>query len=183
MKKNTLKTLRVTVSLIVFILITFYFLDFAGLVPQSFHGLAHIQLIPALLSRSLIILLIWVVLTLLFGRIYCSSVCPLGTYQDVAGQLSKRIGKKKRYTYSPAKTWLRLGVAAVVVIASLCGFALLLTLADPYSAYGRVVIHLFKPLYLLGNNLLEAVFSSYGNYTFYQVEVSIRAYVSFGVAL
>lgn len=183
MKKNILKTLRVTVSLVVFILITFYFMDFAGLIPQSFHRLMHIQLIPALLSWSVIILLVWVVLTLLFGRVYCSSICPLGTYQDVAGQLSERIGKKKRYTYSPAKTWLRLGVVAVVVIAFLCGFGLLLNLADPYSAYGRVVINLFKPLYLLGNNLLESVFSSYGNYTFYQVEVSVREYVSFGVAL
>lgn len=183
MKENILRTLRVTLSLVVFILITFYFLDFAGLIPQQFHGLAHIQLIPALLSRSVIILLVWVVLTVLFGRIYCSSVCPLSTYQDISGQLSKRIGKKKRYTYSRAKTWLRLGVAGVVVITSLCGFGLLLNLADPYSAYGRVAINLFKPLYLLGNNLLESVFSGYGNYTFYQVEVSVREYVSFGVAL
>ncbi len=75
-----LKKIRVGVSLALLVLITFYFLDFAELLPLKFDFLAHIQFIPALLSLNALILISLVVLTLLFGRVYCSSVCPMGVY-------------------------------------------------------------------------------------------------------
>ena len=45
-----LRKIRIGISVALFTLITFYFLDFAGILPNSFHRLAHIQFIPALLS-------------------------------------------------------------------------------------------------------------------------------------
>ena len=68
---------------------------------------------------------------------------------------------------------LRWTVLGVTVIASVCGFSVVLGLLDPYSAYGRIVVHIFKPVYMLGNNLLESVFSRFDNYTFYQVDTSV----------
>ena len=88
-----LKKIRVAVSLALFVLITFYFLDFAELLPLNFKFLAEIQFIPALLSLNVIVLVLLVVLTLLFGRVYCSSICPMGVYQDIAAWLSKKFRK------------------------------------------------------------------------------------------
>lgn len=51
-----LKYLRVGISIVIFTLITLYFLDFAALLPESFHWLAQIQLVPAILGGSFIIL-------------------------------------------------------------------------------------------------------------------------------
>ena len=56
-------------------------------------------------------------------------------------------------------------------------------LLDPYSAYGRVVVHIFKPIYMLGNNLLESVFSKFDNYTFYQVDTSVLSISSLLIAV
>ena len=179
-----LRKIRIGISVVLFALITFYFLDFANILPNSFHRLAHIQFVPAVLSLSIGILIVLIALTLLFGRIYCSTICPMGIWQDVIARISKSVGKKKkRYRYSPAKNILRWTVLGVTVIASVCGFSVVLGLLDPYSAYGRIVVHIFKPVYMLGNNLLESVFSRFDNYTFYQVDTSVLSISSLLIAV
>ena len=73
----------------------FYFLDFAEILPNNFHRLAHIQFVPALMSLSFIILVVLVLITLLLGRIYCSTICPMGIFQDIVTWISKKTAKKK----------------------------------------------------------------------------------------
>lgn len=179
-----LRKIRIGISVVLFALITFYFIDFAGLLPWQLHGLTHLQFIPALLSLSVGILAFLVVLTLLFGRVYCSTLCPMGIYQDIAQRISSLCSKKrKRYSYSRPKTMLRWGIVGVTVIAFFCEIPMVLALLDPYSAYGRIVVNVFKPVYMTGNNLLESLFSRFDNYTFYQVDASILDWSSFGIAL
>ena len=91
-----LRKLRIGISALLFVLISFFFLDFAEILPNSFHRLAHLQFIPAILSLSIGILLFLIVLTLLFGRVYCSTICPMGILQDVIARISKSTGKKKK---------------------------------------------------------------------------------------
>lgn len=62
-----LRKIRIGISVVLFALITFYFLDFANILPNSFHRLAHIQFVPAVLSLSIGILIVLIALTLLFG--------------------------------------------------------------------------------------------------------------------
>lgn len=179
-----LRKIRIGISVILFALITFYFLDFAELLPNNFHRLAHIQFVPALLSLSVGILIVLIVLSLLFGRIYCSTICPMGILQDIIARISKSTGKKKkRYNYSAAKNILRWSILGIVIITFLCKLPLLLGLLDPYSAFGRIITNVFKPVYILGNNLLESIFSKFDNYTFYRVDASILSLSSFFIAI
>ncbi|HOV35585.1 MAG TPA: 4Fe-4S dicluster domain-containing protein [Dysgonamonadaceae bacterium] len=166
-----LKKIRVTVSIILCSLITLYFLDFGGILPQQMSFMADIQFIPALLALNIAIVGALVGLTLLFGRIYCSSICPMGIYQDTVAWLSKKLIRKKRYSYSKAKTILRWSILGAVIVSFVFGFSFLLGLLDPYGAYGRIVTHLFRPAYLAGNNLLAEIFSKFENYTFYKVSI------------
>jgi len=92
-----LRKIRIVVSVTLFALITLYFLDFAGFMPQGFHSLTKIQIIPALLALNIDVLVGLLILTLLFGRVYCSSICPMGIYQDIVNRLSKRFQKKKTF--------------------------------------------------------------------------------------
>lgn len=92
----------------------------------------------------------------------------MGILRDVIARISKATGKKKKDMNSdPTKNKLRWGVLGLTVIGFLCGFTFIVGLLDPYSAYGRVVVHIFKPIYMLGNNLLESLFARFDNYTFY----------------
>lgn len=179
-----LRKTRIGIAVILFTLTTFYFLDFADILPSEFHWLARLQVIPAVLSFSLIILIALSALTLVFGRIYCSTICPMGVWQDIIIRIRQSIGKKKkRYKFRPARNVLRWTIVAIVLVTTLLGFTTLLALVDPYSAYGRIAVQLFKPIYMLGNNLFEYVFSQFDNYTFYKVEITIVSLLSFLIAL
>ena len=63
-------------------LITLLFLDFTGTLHAWFGFLAKIQFLPALLALNFGVVAALIVLTLLFGRVYCSVICPLGVMQD-----------------------------------------------------------------------------------------------------
>ena len=73
-----LRTIRLTAAIVCFALITLLFLDFTGTLHTWFGWLAKIQFLPAVLALNIGVVLLLIVLTLLFGRIYCSVICPLG---------------------------------------------------------------------------------------------------------
>ena len=77
-----LRTIRLTAAIVCFALITLLFLDFTGTLHTWFGWLAKIQFLPAVLALNIGVVLLLIVLTLLFGRIYCSVICPLGVFQD-----------------------------------------------------------------------------------------------------
>lgn len=82
-----LKKLRFLLAGITGLLFTFYFLDFAGW-TDGWLNLARLQLVPALLAGSLLVVVALILVTLVFGRIYCSVICPLGIFQDVVAWLA-----------------------------------------------------------------------------------------------
>lgn len=162
-----LRKIRIGISLTIFLLLTFYLVDFAGVLPDSFHVLAHMQFIPALLGLNVGILLFLLVLTWLTGRSYCSAICPLGIFQDIVIWVSRKRNKKKHYDYRRALDRWRWGILLLIVIAGFSGFMILVSVLDPYSAYGRIVVNVFKPLYLVVNNFLTWIFTMFDNYTPY----------------
>lgn len=174
-KRSIWRDFRVVVSVVLFSLITFYFLDFAEILPNKFHVLTHIQLIPALLSGMFGIVLFLLALTLVTGRTYCSFICPMGVFQDIINWIAHTINRKKKYGFRPENKWLRWGVLAAAVITWLANFTFLAGLVEPYSAYGRIAVHIFRPIYMMLNNLLAWVSTSMGYYTFYYVDLSIRS--------
>ncbi len=95
-----LRKFRVILAILFFALITLLFLDFTGTLHSWFGWLARIQFIPALLALNAGIVIGLVGLTLLFGRVYCSVICPLGVFQDLAGWM----GAKQKKTPVPLFT-------------------------------------------------------------------------------
>ena len=178
-----LKKLRVIIASAFFVLLTLLFLDFTGVLHKWFGWMAKVQLIPAILAVNVVMIILLVALTIIFGRIYCSVVCPLGVFQDGISRIAKQRGaKKKRFSYSPAMSWLRYGVLGVFVIAFIAGISIIVSLLDPYAAYGRMASNFFSPLYRLGNNLLASISESIDSYAFYSVEVWIKGWITFGIA-
>ena len=78
-----LRKIRLALACVFFTIITLLFLDFTGTLHAWFGWMAKIQFLPALLALNLGVIIALVLLTLLFGRIYCSVICPLGVMQDV----------------------------------------------------------------------------------------------------
>ena len=178
-----LRRIRLIVALGFFILITLLFLDFTGTLHAWFGWLAKIQFLPAVLALNVGVILLWVVLTLVFGRVYCSVICPLGVFQDVVSWFSGRRKKKKyRFSYSPAVSWLRYGVLGVFIIAMIAGIGSVVALLAPYSSYGRIVSNLFAPVYQWGNNVLAYFAERSDSYAFYETSVWLKSLPTFIIA-
>ena len=178
-----LRRIRLIVALVFFILITLLFLDFTGTLHAWFGWLAKIQFLPAVLALNVGVILLWVVLTLVFGRVYCSVICPLGVFQDVVSWFSGRRKKKKyRFSYSPAVSWLRYGVLGVFIIAMIAGIGSVVALLAPYSSYGRIVSNLFAPVYQWGNNVLAYFAERSDSYAFYETSVWLKSLPTFIIA-
>ena len=176
-----LRKIRVTLAVISITLVTLLFLDFSGTAHRWFGWMAKIQFLPALLALNVGVVAGLVVLTLLLGRVYCSVICPLGIMQDIFARFG-RMRRKYRYTYSPARTVLRLAMLAVMVVAIVLGINIIVVLLAPYSAYGRIAQSLLAPLWAWGNNLLAAVAERADSYAFYSADVWIKSIPTFVIA-
>ena len=177
-----LKKLRVALAWIFWLGITLLLLDFTGALHGYLGWMAKVQFLPAVLALNVGVIVALVLLTLVFGRVYCSVICPLGVFQDGISWLGTRRSKKP-YQYKKENKWLRYGVWALFVVALVAGVQALVALLAPYSAYGRMVQNLLQPVYLWGNNLLAHFAERAGSYTFYQKEVWIRSIPTFVVAV
>ena len=166
--------------------ITWLFLDFTGTAHHWVSWMPKLQFLEAVLALNLVVVALLAVLTLVFGRMYCSVVCPLGILQDIIGWVGKR-QKKNRYTYSKALTWLRYTMLAVfgagLCLSLLAGIGIVVQLLAPYSAFGRIATNLLQPIYIAGNNLLAGIAESNDSYLFYHQDLWLRSLPSLIIAV
>ena len=179
-----LRKIRAVLAAIFFTIITLLFLDFTGTIHAWFGWMAKIQFLPAILALNAGVVIILMILTLMFGRIYCSVICPLGVLQDIVSWINGRRGRKHRmrFSWSPAKSWLRYGVLALFIVAIVAGIGSFAALLEPYSAYGRIVSNLFAPLYQWGNNVLAYIAERVDSYAFYSKDVWLKNIPTFIIA-
>ncbi len=167
------KPFRVVVSLVILLLITFSFIDFKQAIPSSwYNGILFLQFVPSVrkflivvsfLSAGFIVVL---ALTLLFGRVYCSTICPLGIFQDITSFISKKFHQKPfRFKYSKPYHILRYTFLGLAAIPLLFGSITIVYLLDPYSNFGRLASDFGRPLYILLNNVLANVLIKFKIYS------------------
>ena len=185
--QKALKYSRIVISIFMLLALGFLFLDFNETLSSAWYRrLTWLQVVPsfmmflqtvghglAVTAYGFIVVLI---LTLLFGRVYCSYICPLGIFQDVISWCSVKVrsnGKRKfRFRFAAPKTKLRYSILILVLLSLFTGSLLLLNTLEPYSNFGRFITNFFRPLYILCNNLLVKIFEHFGSYALYPVTVA-----------
>lgn len=129
--------LRISLAALLFI-VTFF--AFVGSTP-AIHNILYLQLGPDLLKSfsifsvaAIIIAFSILLLTLLFGRFYCSVICPFGLLQDFIGSIfGRKAGKTPNY-YK-----IRYTIAAITFAFLIMGSAVLFKFLDPYTNFGLLV--------------------------------------------
>ena len=181
-----LRKIRIALAVVFWLGITLLFLDFTGALHGWLGWMAKVQFLPAVLALNVAVIVGLILLTLVFGRVYCSVICPLGVFQDGVAHLNVARKRKKKnrkpYSYSPEVKWLRYGVWVIFVIALIVGVQALVALLAPYSAWGRIVQNLFQPVYIWINNLFASLAERADSYAFYSKEVWLRSLPTFIVA-
>lgn len=136
-----LKKCRIILAAFFLIGITLLFL---GVGHNCWGWMAKLQFLPSLLALNFAVIIGIVLLTLLFGRIYCSVICPMGIFQDLViwiRRKGEKLFKKKthKFKYVNEHKWVRYGVFVLSIISLVAANQMLIALIAPYSAYGRMV--------------------------------------------
>jgi ferredoxin len=127
------KILRRVIQWSFFVMFGIGFLSFMPDEPaRLFALLPRLQFFPAI-GRYPLIALIILGVTFLVGRIYCSTLCPLATVQDLFA------GRKRRYSWRDLSLPMRYLLPAVSLAALFAGVPALASVLDPYSMSGRMV--------------------------------------------
>ena len=157
-----LRYCRIALSLFFLAAFTLVFVDIYGNIAAKLFALLRLQIMPAILgiatgsSATLTVLLL---ITLFFGRVYCSTLCPLGTFQDIVKRCADffKTKKQRRLAYVKPHNYWRYGILALAIALFIAGSSIILLWLDPYSNYGRIAENLFKPFVVLGNNLFAYI--------------------------
>lgn len=134
-----LRKIRIAAAALFFAGIT---LLFVGIGHQWWGWMAKLQFLPSCMALNFAAIAFVLLLTLVFGRIYCSVICPMGVFQDLVIRVRKLLspkGRKPKRHFVKEPRIVRYGVLALVIVTALTFSQLLLTVLAPYSAYGRMV--------------------------------------------
>jgi len=178
MSSKVLKKTRVIVSLIFFFSVAVTFLDLSGNFGYKISAYPfYLQFIPSaikffntftLASAGFFFV---VILTLFGGRIYCSSICPMGTLQDIFSYLNRKINKRNYYKILNEYKLLRYSLLVLSIITFLFGNLILIDLLDPFSNTGRFFHNLFRPAAIIINNFTSFALNKGNIYLLYPVEI------------
>ena len=176
-----LRKIRIFLAVLFFLGVTLMFLDVTGVLHLYLGWMAKMQFLQAVLACNVVVVVGLLLLTLLFGRVYCSVICPLGVMQDCFSWLGGKVWKH-RFHYTKAHNWLRYIVLALFVVLMVLGLNAVAVLVAPYAAYGRIASSLFQPVYVWINNLLATAAAHFDSYAFYSVDVWMKSGVALIVA-
>ena len=168
-----LKKIRFWLALVFWVSITLLFLDITKGLHIYLGWMAKLQFLPAILSINIGVILLVLALTFLFGRLYCSIICPLGVFQDFVSRIAGRF-KKRRFSFKKENRSVRLYILGVFVLMMIF-FAPIADLVAPYSAYGRIVSLLFQPIYQWIHNIGASIAEHYDSYAMYSLDVWFKA--------
>lgn len=167
-----LRKLRIALASITALAAFLLFLDISGVLKGYLAFVAKIQFIPAILALNVGVIIAIVLVTLLFGRIYCSVICPLGIYQDAAARLNK---KRNKQSFRPGRRMLRFTFLTLFIFALAAGLGALTAVLEPYSTFGLIVTNIFQPLYTLANNLGAKIAAHADSYLLYERAVYLKS--------
>jgi len=140
-KTHILRALRVVLACLMFAGVTLLLCDYTGPSFRYVKWIAELQFFTGVLGLvgcfslgSLLVVALTLIVTLLFGRVYCSVVCPLGIMQDIM----MRVKRRRHWRYERGPVPLRWTVF-VVFLVLLVLWHPVASVLEPYSAYSRIV--------------------------------------------
>lgn len=126
-----LRLIRIILSVIFLALSVAFLVTWPHL--RSLYAVRQMQIIPSAIASSLGATIVWILITFIIGRVYCSSVCPVGTFQDFAIRLRGHIpGLRKPFSYRMANPF-RYQILLIYIICTILGIGAVAFWFEPWS--------------------------------------------------
>ncbi len=171
-RKATVRAILAAVMVVLFFL---FFMDvhpaatgFLGQTMAGFHFFTSLAGAASGSTKAILLFTLLLLLCMVFGRIYCAVLCPLGIFQDMMIFLSRRYGKRKGIYPKRPKGYPFLWYAILMLTALLifAGSLILINVLDPFSIFGRFCTLLILPVVSGMYNLLVSLAENYHLFIF-----------------
>ena len=177
-----LKKIRVLLAVIAFGGMLGLFANFSADVSKLAF-LVKLQLIPALLSLNLLILLLWLAITILGGRLYCSIICPLGIMQDIFAHLGAKLRRQPKYIFHSPYSKCRYIFLVIYIIAFIFNIGFIVNLFSPYALFGRLAANITNPTAVWLNNIVALWLAETGQSNISQAQYFIVDWLNFSLSV
>lgn len=127
---------RVTVEAVAAFFLTAALLDYGVACTAIGRKFEALQIVPAALALALPVLAFWLAVTLMFGRVYCSSVCPLGALLDLGARMRP---VSREFRYRRPLNALRLALFLSALLLLVAGLTFPSRWLEPYGLYASLV--------------------------------------------
>ncbi len=127
-----LRGIRILLAILFFIASAAYL--FIGAHSHAMASLSvKMQILPSAISVSIGTIIFWLIATTMLGRIYCSTVCPIGTLQDIFVKLRRKSPRLNHpYSFRGKNRWT-FHFIIVYLIALLTGIMALPFVTEPWN--------------------------------------------------
>ena len=100
---------------------------------------AKIQAVPAIIALDIVGVSIFIIMALVWGRLYCEILCPLGIAQDVLRWISRKKVRRvcSRLPESRGQIIVKWTIFVLYMVAGIVGLSFMWL--DPYGIFGRGV--------------------------------------------
>lgn len=187
---RSLKKIRVAVAVLVFALFLLTFLGHGKTSEVLSETLLFFQFVPSLIQFTLTPgaiagsgFLLILLATLLFGRCYCSFLCPLGILQDIFIAISRKIGLRQTHVFQKPCPAVRYSILVVTLFSAFLGTLAFVNLLDPYSLFGRIAADGFKWAAIVANNILVGTLETFDIYVLLMQERHFTPYAVLAVSM
>jgi polyferredoxin len=141
------KIIRIIISGIILIVFLTCFIFVGDIYDSILSFIASCQFFPSLIKlihigTVTVAVILIPFITLIFGRIYCSTICPLGTLQDCVFFVKR----KKKFSYRKQNLFFRYAIPLVSIILFFLSVPLIINFIDPYSIVSRFARCFLQPL-------------------------------------
>ncbi|MEZ3550468.1 MAG: 4Fe-4S binding protein [Muribaculaceae bacterium] len=149
-----LRTIRIVLS-VMFFAAAIAYLAFGVATFHVGRIVERSQVVPSAIAATMGATLFWIIVSFLLGRVYCSTVCPVGTFQDIVIRLRRRLPKSsKPFSYKPARQ-TRYHVLAVYIVCFVAGVLAVPFWLEPWNIMKNICA-------AINPSLLEATWMTLG---------------------
>lgn len=133
-----LRTIRIVLAIIFFVASLVCLLT-APDMPVFARAARRVQILPSASAIAMGVMAFWFAVTLLVGRVYCSTVCPLGTFQDIVIRIKRSLRPRtSHFGYQPART-IRYQVLAIYIVCLIAGVVAVPYWLEPWNVMRNIV--------------------------------------------
>ncbi|MDE6648792.1 MAG: 4Fe-4S binding protein [Muribaculaceae bacterium] len=90
------------------------------------------QIIPSAIQSTLGATIVWIVATMLLGRVYCATACPVGTMQDLVIWGRRKLDVDHKFHYEDGRK-IRFVVLAAYIVSLILGIFAVCYVIEPWN--------------------------------------------------